>query len=340
MSINQIIGHSSQIKIMRQSLQKGALAHAYLFTGPSGIGKETFAVELAKTLNCEQNKSDACDDCPVCKRIGENTFPDHFHIVPAGASLTIKIEDILNLQKKLNLSRFEGKAKTILIADADRLNDASSNALLKILEEPMPQTYFFLISSNPEGILATIRSRCRQLQFFPLQAEEVGQCLQKAGIDDPKRREDLSRLSEGSVERALRLNEEQGSRLRQSLLKFALSPEVSVSDALFLSEQMIKAVNEDKSCLWDILEILQGIYRDLTAIKAGSPESVLLNPDWIKGMKLRSQNITIEQLDERVHTIERLRADFHRNTPVKFGLDYLFLYLSGKNVVSESRVTV
>lgn len=331
MALKDLIGHDSQIQVLQQSLQKETLAHAYLFYGPAGVGKDRIATELVKTLNCEKGGKESCDACPVCLRIEKGTFSDHFKISPTGASRIIKIDDILGLQKKLNLSRFEGRAKTIVLSDADRLNEASSNALLKILEEPMPKTYFILVSSNHEAILATIRSRCRQIAFYPLSTEEVCQVLEKKGFEDQNSREQLARISEGSLSRALRLHEEEGRALRQSLIKFALTSEHTTTNSLFVSEQMAKRAEADKTYLWDILEILEGIYRDMAALKLGGKDSILLNPDWSQGIRQTLGKVSIADLDKRIETIERIRADLHRNTPLKFALDYLFLYLSGQH---------
>lgn len=330
MAVKNIVGHSSQIQVLQQSLKKGTLAHAYLFYGPSGIGKETLAREFAKALNCEKGERDACDQCPNCHRIEAVTYPDHFVVKPTGAARIIKMEEILNLQKKLNLSRFEGRVKTIILTDADRLNEASSNALLKILEEPLEKTYFFLVSSNHDAILATIRSRCRQIPFYPLPLQEVDQILEKNGFKEKESRDHLTRLSDGSVGRALRWHEEKGGQLRQSLLKFALSGEQSATNALFVSEQMAKALEGDKSYLWDILEILEGIYRDLAAFKCGAKETLLLNPDWIQGLKKSTERYSLEDLDNHIQLIERIRGDLHRNIHTKFALDTMFLSLAGK----------
>lgn len=330
MAFHQIIGHKSQIKVLQNSWQKRTLAHAYLFLGQEGIGKETLARQLAKALNCEKGDGDACDLCPVCRRIDANTFSDCYRLSPSGASQTIKMEEVQSLQKSLTLSRFEGKAKVILISEADCLNEASSNALLKILEEPIARTYFFLISSNHEAILATIRSRCRQVAFYPLADNEVELILTQKGVEEAAQRELLVRLSEGSVGQALRFFSEEGKKLRQSVVKFALIKSPSPTEALFASEQLQKMVEEKKEVIWDILKIFQGVYRDLILIHLNGDAKQLFNPDWIQGLQQMKEVFSASQLEAKIEMIERIRADLHMNAQVKFALDYLLLFLANK----------
>lgn len=330
MALKEIVGHASQIKIFQSSIQKGTLAHAYLFSGLEGIGKEKCARELTKVLNCEKGGADSCDTCSVCLRIDGETFSDFHVIVPSGASRTIKIDDVQKVQKSLNLSRYEGKAKVILFTEADCLNEAASNALLKILEEPVEKTYFFLITANHEAVLPTIRSRCRQVPFYPLADSEVEQILTQSEVKDPTQREFLVRLSEGSIGRALRFFEEKGRQLRQSVIKFALSKSSSPTEALFASEQFQKSVEQDKAYLWDILKIFEGVYRDLLMLQIAGNEKQLLNPDWAQGLNQQKDLYTVDQLEAKVIMIERIRTDLHMNIQVKFALDYLLLFLIDK----------
>lgn len=330
MALKDIVGHLSQIKVMKSSIKKGALAHAYLFEGLDGIGKETLARQLAKVLNCEAGAEDCCDECPVCHRIDSATFSDFHLIEPSGASRTIKMEDVQSMQKSLNLSRFEGKAKVILIDEADRMNDASSNALLKVLEEPIEKTYFFLISSNKEAILPTIRSRCRQVPFYPLADSDIDAIAKEKGVEEASERDLLVRLSEGSAGRAIRFFGEEGKKLRQSVLKFALTKNPSPTEALFASSQLQKMVEENKAYLWDLLKIFEGVYRDLMLVQFDADLKQLFNPDWEQGLKQLKDLYSLDQLEEKIKMLERVRADLHMNAQVKFVLDYLFLFLADK----------
>lgn len=308
MAFRDLIGHKPQILLLQRRLKAGQLAHAHLFSGPAGVGKETAARTLAKILNCEAQKEDACESCAACARIESETFPDFSVIRPSGASRTIKIEEIRELQKRLSFSRFEGKAKVAIFSDAECLNPEASNALLKILEEPSPHTYFFLITSNPEGLLSTIRSRCQGVSFSALPPQEAARLREKKGIaEDPAHKE-----------------------RREKWIQFLLAEKATADGALKLAEFLAKAAEEDKSQLEETLQLGLTVCRDLLAAKSGAPKSALLNPSLEAGLLKKAPSVIAGDLLQKIKLIERLRLALHRHIPAKFALDALCLSMAGK----------
>lgn len=158
---------SRQIAALTQALNSGRLHHAHLFCGISGIGKKRAAMQLARHLL----KSD---------KVEKNIHPDLYCLAPEG--LKIKIEAIRALKGKIFLHPLEAPAKVVVIDDAEAMTDAAANALLKILEEPPSDTYFFLIASKPLKLLPTIRSRCQRTDFGPLTTEQIIQLLCSQGV--------------------------------------------------------------------------------------------------------------------------------------------------------------
>src|SRR5215210_4452708 len=188
--------------ILRRMLAAGRVPGSMLFAGADGIGKKLFAIELAKALNCRAPKGEeACDVCPSCvraahfsypaaddtdanKRIIWSNHPDVGLLRPAGRFIIVP--QMRELEREANFRPFEGAARLFIIDDADRLNEASSNALLKTLEEPPRTTHIVLITARPAALLPTIRSRCQTLRFAPLTAAEIeAHLLSDKGITAP-----------------------------------------------------------------------------------------------------------------------------------------------------------
>jgi DNA polymerase-3 subunit delta' len=206
-----------------QVVRRGRLAHAYLFTGPPGIGKRLFAGELAKALLCEspeKTRLEACDRCPACALIDAGTHPDLMVAGRPEDSLEVPIDAVRNLSRFFDLkptrapsplaSLLGGKSsgaggKVVILDDADDLNDESANCFLKPLEEPPRGAVLILIGTSADRQLPTIVSRCQVIHFRPLPEVLVAEFLAANGVADGALIQRLARLSGGSLGKALAL---------------------------------------------------------------------------------------------------------------------------------------
>ncbi|MFN2588346.1 MAG: DNA polymerase III subunit delta' [Actinomycetota bacterium] len=196
-------------------LAAGETAHAWLLAGPRGAGKHAVAFAMAAALLCETAPGTGCGSCPGCARALRDRHPDLHRVQPEGVIIPVDVirETVIPEAAR---SPFEAAYKVFLIDDADRMNDAAQNALLKTLEEPQPDTVFVLISDHEEEVLETIRSRCRTVRLEPVPAARIVDALVQAGAS----REDAARaatLSEGDIERARRVVFDDGVRARLEL---------------------------------------------------------------------------------------------------------------------------
>src|SRR5580704_10247024 len=155
---------------LQRSLQRGRLAHAYLFTGPRGSGKEAVARTLAKALNCTEKDHDSCDHCDSCRRVDEGAHPDVYWVRPESKSRRIRVEQMREFMKSVNLRSSMGRVKVGIVVDADCMGEEASNAFLKTLEEPPAQTVIILLTADPQRLLPTILSRCLRISFGPVEA--------------------------------------------------------------------------------------------------------------------------------------------------------------------------
>ncbi len=204
MALRNVIGQDKAVDIILKTVQRSRISSSYLFAGESGIGKKFTAVNLAKTLNClnreqrawpeetennpefrtqnsERFALDACDECSSCRKIEAGIHPDFLLISPEGGQ--IRVEEIRAVDDALSFKAFEGRYKVVIVDDADTMNQYAANAFLKTLEEPPESSLIILISSNPDRLSDTIRSRCSRINFVPLSIEACGEVIRKVIAD-------------------------------------------------------------------------------------------------------------------------------------------------------------
>jgi len=275
----RIRGHDALVEGFRRAVHRGRLAHAYLFTGPAGVGKRLFAVELAKSLLCEKAAEgglQACDRCPSCVQVEAGTHPDFFSAVRPPEALEFPIALMRELCRSFALKSARGRGKVVLIDDADDLNEEAANCFLKTLEEPPPRSVLILIGSTPDRQLQTIVSRCQVIRFAPLSGELVDELLQGGGIDDADLRARLVRLSGGSLGLAKELADPPLWEFRRDLLAGLTKTPVPSVD---LSRQFIDFVEKagkesaaQRRCAQLVLRLLIDFLDDaLTVAMNGAP---------------------------------------------------------------------
>jgi DNA polymerase III subunit delta' len=179
MAFKDFAGEEQGVELLQRSLERGRLAHGYLFTGHQLDRLEGLARTLAKTLNClhpiKRGKTavDCCDRCLNCQKIEHGNHADVFWVRPESKTRVIKIGQIVRredspprvLLDAVNLKPTESDYKFGIIVAADRMNEAASNAFLKTLEEPPPRSVLILLTTEPQRMLETILSRCLRLNF-------------------------------------------------------------------------------------------------------------------------------------------------------------------------------
>lgn len=306
MPYSTIVGHKQQISILSRARAQERLAHAYLFTGPTGVGKRQVALALAQNLLCLEQTS--CGHCSACQKMASSNHPD-LHLLDSSDG-TIKIEHIRLVQQQLSLRPLEGKYRICLIDGAEEMTPAAANALLKTLEEPRPDTLLILITAQPESLLPTIRSRCQQLPFKRLPRFQLETILQrKLGLKDDQVAV-LAALSDGSLNKALghdnQLYLENRPKLIQSLS--ALNTNSSIPVFAFAEDLAAK-----KELLPEILGIFQSFYRDILLLQLGRTEQELINLDLLETLQEHSRTLSTDSLLRKLEALESARYHLQRN---------------------------
>lgn len=275
MGWQRVRGHEAQIEGFRRVIQRGRLAHAYLYAGPPGIGKRLFAVEFARAWLCEKPKGQlaACDACPACVQIDAGTHPDFVHAARPADENEFPIDLMRKVCASFSLKSARGKGKVVIIDDADDLNEESANCFLKTLEEPPQGAVLILIGSSPQRQLLTITSRCQVVRFAPLSADLVQDILMTAGVEDAALRERLVRMSGGSPGHALMLSDPAVLEFREQLLEALTSHPFDpaamgkLMTAFVKTEGEESAVHRKRAHL--MVRLLVDFFEDVLAVAMG-----------------------------------------------------------------------
>ncbi|MBD3413788.1 MAG: DNA polymerase III subunit gamma/tau [Candidatus Aminicenantes bacterium] len=170
-SFDQVIGQKPVVRTLKNAIDQNRLAHGYIFAGMRGVGKTTVARLLAKSLNCEQGPtSDSCEQCDSCVDIQEGRSVDVLEI--DGASNT-SVEDVRELREGIQYKPLHSRYKVIIIDEFHMLSKSAFNALLKTLEEPPPNTFFILATTELNKVPATIVSRCQTFEFKKITFKQI-----------------------------------------------------------------------------------------------------------------------------------------------------------------------
>lgn len=325
MSFQNIYGHEKKIEILRKTLAAGRTGHAYLFSGIPAIGKRTLALEFIKVINCEKAESlhDACGDCASCRKILHESHPDIFFVEAEGQF--IRIASIRQMQERTKCKPLEAKRRAFIIDDADKMNEESANALLKMLEEPSTVNILILITARPYSMPQTIISRCQHMRFNPLNSETVAKYLVSEKGMDSENALLLASLSGGSIGNAIELNKEDIIAYRTELLNLLSTtkredPFSLINFASFLGQKK-KEIRQG-------LNILNTFFRDVLIFKEVGKNEMLINRDNASFISACAARLSGEQIIQNMEQIERAGDIIEQNVNKSLTLETMAFKLN------------
>jgi DNA polymerase III subunit delta' len=314
MSFVGIIGQDSAIAALRRSLASGRIAHAYLFSGIDGCGKKKTAQALIGALFCKTDR-EGCGTCPSCRKVAALQHPDLRIVEPDGAF--IKIDQIRELQRELAYRPFEAGIKACIIDEADRMNPAAANSLLKTLEEPPGNAVLILITATVGGMLPTIRSRCQQLQFRGLSPEHIESYLTHEG-NDPEAARLAAALADGSLGKAMGFVQKVAVTERTDVLERFSNLTLTHIEPLFAYAEELSG---DKERALTILDLLTTFMRDVMLAQKGNGE--LVNLDLLPLIEREAARIPEQLVLERLQHVAECRRALLRNINARLALEVL-----------------
>ena len=337
-----LIGNENAKDLLKRLAANNRVPNALLFAGPEGVGKKLFAFELARMLLCRDG---GCTNCSICKRIGVfdipkpekgedydavflSEHPDVGIVLPYKRNL--RVGAIRELEREAHFRPFEADKRVFVINDAEKMNDSSSNALLKTLEEPPSTTYLILVTSRPDALLQTIRSRSQVVRFSPVPVSDIENLLtSSAGFsrDDARL---AARVTGGSVGKALALDLAWFRKTREMLVGVLRSAVAGASLATMLqtSEQLNDAKNKDR--FEDAIAILESLVRDTFALAKDAEPSSIANSDIANVLKELAENVTTQKVERWIIDIEELQFNFLVNINRKVATDGLFVKMAAR----------
>jgi DNA polymerase-3 subunit delta' len=319
-------GQHRIIKTMGRILDRGRLAHAYILTGPEGIGKEAIALDLAMLLLCDaprlEDPPEPCGACQNCKKTGRGVHPDILTLRPDGAS--IKVDQIRGLQHMISLAPLEAKRRVSILINAHKMNNEASNALLKTLEEPPCHNHLFLTATSVEQLIPTVASRCQVLRCDVLKPKDIANLMKKNGIPCP---EDamafVSSMAQGSVIWAENLLDQGILDIRNWIFDLMTK---DGPDAIPVFFNLTKRLSQDLETTLLALQVIRSITRDITLLfetqceskknltaDARSHVSYLINQDRLQDLHTIENKINKQGIEKYKSLLEHAEKMIERN---------------------------
>lgn len=330
-----ICGHDKIVHFLQSAILNKNLAHAYLFSGPSKLGKKAVAQSFIASLFCQNSEQNLpCGVCSSCQQVKNGVHPDFYTIEQEinekteKLSRSILIDQIRNLKYKLQQGTLLNGYKIALIKDAHLMNLNTANALLKVLEEPTKNTIIILLADDASALPQTISSRCQILRFLPVPTQEIKAYLENRGVFDSGL---IARQSYGHPGIAINLSEdkEMTTEIKNNIKYFLKIMESDLSDRFEIIE---KAVNWDKdeainvTRLNNLLHNWKLVLRDILLINSDN-ESLVSNVSYLDELKVQAKSFDFLKIKSILNKIDQVNYYTWHNINSKSVLENLIINL-------------
>ena len=357
MGFDQFLGNPRIVTALRSMLRGGRVPNAILFTGPRGSGKFTLARMFAQAANCERLADDFCGECKTCARIalladpwplieqglaqrGESAdsamvermpllvephpdvwgiFPDPVRLRNPVAHPMIRVGQLRAIQRAAYFTP-EAKRRVFILDGADSMRRTDADIFLKVLEEPPDTATLILTATRVDSLRPTIRSRCLQFHFAPVEADQIEALLEQQTALKPQQRKLAARLAGGSPGLALELDLEESGRLRREALRLIeLSIGAERYRELFAATALLS--KQEKESFENVLDLFYSLFTDLLELAYNSKSTALRNPDLRGELLALSKKIDLKWITQAAADLDRLESRLRRNVGRQLGLD-------------------
>jgi DNA polymerase-3 subunit delta' len=321
-----MLGHQWAVELLQGHVAHSEVRHAYLFTGPQGVGRRTLAIRLAQALNCQQPPAPGtpCLQCRNCQQIARMEHPDLAVVAADQVGGTLKVDQVRELQHSLSLAPYAARYRVALLLRFEEAHISAANALLKTLEEPPQQVVLILTAESAETQLPTIVSRCEVLRLRPLSFEEVSQGLHDRWGIAAEESHLLAHISGGRPGYALRLH--QNPELLQQRSAW-LDDHARMLDSSRVERfAYAEALSKDRGVLSAALQVWASLWRDVM-IQASGAAAPIANLDRSEEVGVLAERFGLEGACQTLAVLNHTQDLLGRNANARLASEVLMLDL-------------
>lgn len=339
----QVVGQSRAVSLLQRSLEREALAHAYLFVGPPHVGKMTLALNLAQALNCEAAEP-PCGVCDSCQKIASVKYADVQVIgltsngdsAEAKPRAEIGIDQIREMQHSSSLPPFGGKNKVFIIDGAELMSIEAANCLLKTLEEPVGKVIFILLTINERLLPATVISRCQRLELPPLLVAEIEAALSSGWGIDPSKAKLLARLCHGCLGWAISAagDDDLLQQRTQRLERLLDIINADYEERFAYAAQLVVQFSQSRGLVQEVLDLWLHFWHDLLLVKAGYSQAIT-NVDLEAMLIDMASDYSLAQIKAVISSIQAAGGQLRQNANPRLVLEVLMLNIPKREGVFQ-----
>ena len=321
-----IVGHDWAVKSLQRAVVADTVSHAYLFTGPPGVGKTTLALKLAAALVCEHEEVTArpCGACRACHLVGSRNHPDMHLTASEHVGANLKIDQVRDLAHRLTLTPVEGRRQVAILRRFHEATPSAANALLKTLEEPPSYVVLIVLAREADLLLPTIVSRCQHVPLRPLPARRVERALVERWDAPAEQARLLAHLSSGRLGWAVRKLEDDDALARRAARLDDLDRLIraSVVKRFAYAEKLAR----DPVATQETLDLWIGWWRDVLLLASGS-EAPLTNVDRQNDLRDHARRFDVSTAVTVIKALRGSLQKLQRNANKRLTLEVLMLDL-------------
>ena len=319
----EILGNEMVKDHFKKAIANHKISHAYILTGEAGMGRKSIANAFAMTLLCEKGGSEPCMSCHSCKQVMSGNHPDLIYVTHEKQG-SIGVDDVREqINDTIMIRPYSSYYKIYIVDEAEKMTVQAQNALLKTIEEPPAYAVILLLTTNPDGFLPTILSRCVQLKLKPLQDSMIrGYLTEKMGVSESQS-ELYAAFARGNLGKAKRLAESEDFRQSYEQILNILKNirQMDISQLL----DAIKRLKDENMDLHECLDIMQVWYRDGLMFKVTKDANLLIFKDEFSAMNEMSTRIGYDGFENILNAIDKARIRLDANVNMELALELMFL---------------
>lgn len=320
-----ILGHDTIKEHFQKAIESHKVSHAYILAGEAGMGRKSLAHAFALTLLCEKGKSQPCMECHACKQVLSGNHPDLIHVTHEKPA-SIGVDDIREqINDTIMIRPYSSYYKIYIVDEAEKMTVQAQNALLKTIEEPPSYAVIILLTTNPDGFLPTILSRCVQLKLKPLQDSVIREYLVGTMGISENDAQVYAAFARGNLGKAIKLAESEDFRhMYERLLNMLRNlKSMDISELL----DCIKKMKDENMDICECLDFMQVWYRDALMFKVTKDANLLIFKDEYSSINEMSRQIGYDGFENILQAIDKARVRLEANVNMELAMELMLLVM-------------